>query len=47
LKETWEKFGSTAAAETLAIKTEWAKTENQISIEAGDETWQVKIEKAK
>jgi isoleucyl-tRNA synthetase len=47
LKETWEKFGSTAAAETLAIKTEWAKTENQIPIEAGDETWQVKIEKAK
>jgi isoleucyl-tRNA synthetase len=47
LKETWEKFGSTAAAETLAIKTEWVKTENQIPIEAGDETWQVKIEKAK
>jgi isoleucyl-tRNA synthetase len=47
LKEAWEKFGDLAAAETLAVKTEWVKAEGQIPIEAGEETWLVKIEKAK
>jgi isoleucyl-tRNA synthetase len=46
LKEAWERFGATAAAETLAVKTEWVKAEGQIPLEAGDETWQVKIGKA-
>jgi len=43
LKEAWDNFNETVATETLAIKTQWAKTDGQIPIEAGDETWQVKI----
>jgi hypothetical protein len=35
--ELWQK--------TLAVKIQWAKVNGQIPIEAGDETWQVKIEK--
>ena len=46
-KEAWERFGSSAAAETLATKTEWAKVSGQIPLEAGEETWFVKIEKSK
>jgi isoleucyl-tRNA synthetase len=46
LKEAWDRFGDLAAAETLARKTVWEKTEGQIPIEAGEETWLVKIEKA-
>jgi isoleucyl-tRNA synthetase len=45
LKEAWDSFGESVAAETLAVKTQWAKTDEQIPIEAGDETWQVKIVK--
>jgi isoleucyl-tRNA synthetase len=45
LKEAWDSFGETAASETLAVKIEWARVEGQIPIEAGDETWQVKIQK--
>jgi isoleucyl-tRNA synthetase len=45
LKEAWDSFGESAAAETLAVKTQWAKTDGQIPIEAGEETWQVKIVK--
>jgi isoleucyl-tRNA synthetase len=47
LKESWDSFGSSAAAETLAVETAWAKTEGQIPLEAGEDTWLVKIEKAK
>jgi isoleucyl-tRNA synthetase len=47
LKEAWDRFAETAAAETLAVKTEWKKTDGQIPIEAGDETWLVKIEKTR
>jgi isoleucyl-tRNA synthetase len=43
LKEVWDRFGESAASETLATKTEWAKADGQIPIEAGDETWLVKI----
>jgi len=43
LKEAWDRFKDIAAEETLAVKSEWTKKEGQISIEAGDETWQVKI----
>jgi isoleucyl-tRNA synthetase len=46
LKEAWDNFGKSAADETLAVKTQWAKTDGQIPIEAGDETWQVKITKS-
>jgi isoleucyl-tRNA synthetase len=45
LKEAWDNFGETAAAETLAVKTQWAKVDGQIPLEAGEETWQVKITK--
>jgi isoleucyl-tRNA synthetase len=43
LKEAWDRFGPSAAAETLAVKTEWANAEGQIPLEAGDDTWLVKI----
>jgi isoleucyl-tRNA synthetase len=46
LKEAWDRFGETAAAETLATKTGWAKVDGQIQIEAGDEPWFVKIQPA-
>jgi isoleucyl-tRNA synthetase len=46
LKEAWDSYGNAAATETLAIKTEWAQVEGQVSLEAGDESWLVKIEKA-
>jgi isoleucyl-tRNA synthetase len=46
LKEAWDNFGKTAAEETLAVKTQWAKSDGQIPIEAGDETWLVKIVKS-
>jgi len=45
LKEAWNRFGETAAAETLAVETAWAAVDGQIPIEAGEETWLVKIEK--
>jgi len=46
LKEAWERFGESVASETLASKTQWVKTDEQVKIEAGDDTWQVKIQKA-
>jgi isoleucyl-tRNA synthetase len=46
LKEAWDRFNLLAADETLATKTAWAKADGQIEIEAGDETWFVKIVKA-
>jgi hypothetical protein len=45
LKAAWDSFGSLAAEETLALETQWAALEGQIPLEAGDETWLVKIEK--
>ncbi len=49
LKEAWERFGETAAAETLAVKTEWVKTDGQITLESagdeGEDSWLVKIVK--
>ena len=45
LKEAWDELGSTAAEETLATETAWVQIEGQIPMEAGDETWMVKIEK--
>jgi isoleucyl-tRNA synthetase len=46
LKEAWNSFGSTVAAETLAIETKWAKVEGQIALEAGENVWLVQIETA-
>jgi len=43
LKDAWDRFGEIAAAETLAVKTEWTKTNGQITIEAGEDKWLVKI----
>jgi len=45
LKEAWDSFGEQVATETLATKTEWKKTDDQIPIEAGEDIWQVKIQK--
>ncbi|MCL1958790.1 MAG: isoleucine--tRNA ligase, partial [Spirochaetes bacterium] len=46
LKEAWDRFNLLASEETLAVKTVWAKEGGQTEIEAGDETWFVKIVKA-
>jgi isoleucyl-tRNA synthetase len=45
LKQAWEAFADYVAAETLASRVEWGQTEGQIPLEAGDETWWVKIGK--
>jgi len=45
LKEAWDRFAPAAAAETLAVETAWAAAEGQIPLEAGEQTWLVKIEK--
>jgi hypothetical protein len=46
LKEAWDRLKGTVAAETLASETSWAVAEGQKEIEAGDNFWLVKIEKA-
>jgi isoleucyl-tRNA synthetase len=43
LKEAWDNFSTLVASETLASETAWLETEGQIPIEAGEETWQVRI----
>ncbi|MCL2763552.1 MAG: isoleucine--tRNA ligase, partial [Treponema sp.] len=45
LKQAWDKLSASVAEETLAIETSWAQTDNQIPIEAGEETWFIKLEK--
>jgi isoleucyl-tRNA synthetase len=45
LKAAWEDFADYVAAETLAAETLWEKAEDGREVEAGDETWFVKIEK--
>jgi len=45
LKKAWDNLSASAAEETLAVQTTWAKVDGQIPLEAGDETWMVKIEK--
>jgi isoleucyl-tRNA synthetase len=47
LKEAWDSLSDTAAAETLAIETAWAQVEGQIAMEAGEDSWLVKIERIK
>jgi isoleucyl-tRNA synthetase len=45
LKEAWDNLGDSAAEETLATETAWGQAESQVPIEAGEDQWQVKIEK--
>jgi isoleucyl-tRNA synthetase len=45
LKAAWDSFAGLAASETLSKETEWAQAAGQLPLEAGDETWLVKIEK--
>jgi len=45
LKKAWDSLGASVAEETLAVKTLWAEGGN-IPLEADNETWMVKIEKA-
>jgi isoleucyl-tRNA synthetase len=46
LKSAWEAFADYVASETLSSKTIWAESEGAVDIEAGDEYWRVRIEKA-
>ncbi|MCL2128089.1 MAG: class I tRNA ligase family protein, partial [Treponema sp.] len=45
LKDAWDDLGDGVADETLASETIWGKAEGQIPMEAGDDSWLVKIEK--
>jgi isoleucyl-tRNA synthetase len=45
LKAAWEDFAEYVAAETLATEMLWEKAAGGQEVEAGDETWLVKIEK--
>jgi isoleucyl-tRNA synthetase len=45
LKLAWESFAAYVSAETLASQVEWGETGGMTGLEAGDETWLVKIEK--
>jgi isoleucyl-tRNA synthetase len=45
LKQAWDNFGASAAEETLAVQAVWGKAEGQMPLEAGDESWMVKIER--
>jgi isoleucyl-tRNA synthetase len=38
LKEAWDRFGESVAAETLAVKTEWAKADGQIPLVTATES---------
>jgi isoleucyl-tRNA synthetase len=46
LKQAWEALADYVAAEILAVSTVWETVPGQIPLEAGDDRWQVKIEKA-
>ncbi|MDR1307892.1 MAG: isoleucine--tRNA ligase [Treponema sp.] len=45
LKQAWEAFSDYVAAETLAEAMEWGEAEGMAALEAGDDTWFVRIEK--
>jgi isoleucyl-tRNA synthetase len=45
LKSAWEGFAAYVAAETLATEVLWEETPDGREVEAGDETWIVKIGK--
>ena len=46
LKSAWEAFADYVASETLSSRMIWADGEAMTEIEAGEEKWRVKIEKA-
>ncbi|GHV92744.1 isoleucine--tRNA ligase [Spirochaetia bacterium] len=46
LKTAWESFAPLVASETLALDVNWGAVDGQNPLEAGDESWLVKIEKA-
>jgi len=46
LKEAWAAYAEFVAGETLAIEVLWGEVEGMADIEAGDESWRVKAEKA-
>ncbi|GHV85294.1 isoleucine--tRNA ligase [Spirochaetia bacterium] len=46
LKQAWECFSDYVAAETLALTMEWGEAEGMLELDAGDETWFVKIAKS-
>ena len=46
LKSAWEAFADYVASETLSSRMIWAEGEAMTEIEAGEEKWRVKIEKA-
>ena len=45
LKSAWEAFSDYVSSETLSLKMVWADCDGMAEMEAGDETWRVKIEK--
>jgi isoleucyl-tRNA synthetase len=45
LKQAWEAFSDYVAAETLAEAMEWGEAEGMTALEAGDDTWFVRLEK--
>jgi isoleucyl-tRNA synthetase len=47
LKQAWKHFSNVVASETLAVETVWVKPDasSLTELEAGDETWLVKVEK--
>jgi len=46
LKTAWEAFADYVASETLSSQMLWAEADAMSEIEAGEEKWRVKIEKA-
>jgi isoleucyl-tRNA synthetase len=46
LKQAWEAFSDYVASETLAVSMEWGESGEMIPLEAGDETWFVKLAKS-
>jgi isoleucyl-tRNA synthetase len=46
LKAAWETFAAYVSTETLAVSVEWGRAEGQVPLDAGNEQWMVKIEKA-
>jgi isoleucyl-tRNA synthetase len=46
LRQAWEDFSDYVACETLAVTIEWGETEGMVELEAGEEKWLIKLEKA-
>ncbi|MDR2900913.1 MAG: DUF5915 domain-containing protein, partial [Treponema sp.] len=46
LKEAYEAFKDYIASETLSVSVDWVNVSSYTEIEAGEENWLVKLEKA-